>query len=488
MICVPIKGPSFEEAYTQIRQAIRYADMVELRLDYFDTLDFDALKRVKRAFAIPMIFALKGPVQGGCFKGLECERLALIRQLAELKPEYIDLESHIDAKYVGQLHALHPEIRLIISYHDYKQTPEDIFAIFNQMPKESFCLYKIAVTANSSNDAIKFMQSLKTLKKQLIGVSMGAHGRFNRILQPVTGGYLTYACLQEDLKTAPGQLTAETLINCYHYRALNERTEIFGLIGDPVELSLSHQSHNHCFRESKFNAVYVKMTVKDYELHEFLRLAKRLPFSGLSVTMPLKEIIMPFLDYVDEEASKIGACNTLVFKNGRIEGYNTDGIGALNAIEKYTSVEGKRVVIIGAGGAGKAIIYEASRRRADVVVLTRGREKAKQAAKQFGCKAQPLEKAADWRSRGYDILINCTPVEMPLDEELILPGALAMDIKTRPKDTRFLTSALKKGCKVVYGYEMFIEQALGQFKLWFKDNINEDLCRKNIERKLLEHL
>ncbi len=498
MICVAIKGPSYTEAYVQINRAIPYADLVELRLDYFDAIDLKALEKLKETFSLPMIFALKGRLQGGYYKGPESERLEHIRQFAALKPEYIDLESHVDSPFIDQLHENHPDIKLIISYHDYTKTPEDISALFDEMQKNLTCYYKIAVTANSSLDALKFILWSKNLDAQFIGISMGRLGQISRILQPIAGGYFTYACLEDDLQTAPGQLTAQTLIECYQFRSLNAQTKIFGLIGDPVEQSLSHQSHNYYIRENQsnpetaigsgLNAVYVKMPVKTSELQEFLQLAKKMPISGLSVTMPLKESVIPFLDQVDAEARFIGACNTLVFEDGKIIGYNTDGFGALNAVEKHELVKGKRILIIGAGGAAKAIIYEACRRGGDVTVINRDAEKARQVADHFGCKGKSLAEIEECCLNGYEILINCTPAEMPIDERSILPGTLVMDIRTCPKVSLFLSYALNKGCRVVYGYEMFVEQAVGQFNLWFKERVDSADSREKIESKVLELL
>lgn len=488
MICVAIKGPSYGEADTQIKEAIAYADLIELRLDHFDEIDLIALKSLKEACSIPMIFALKGKQQGGHYKGLESERLANIRQLASLNPEYIDLESHVESQFIELLQQNHPDIKLIISYHDYVKTPADISKIFDEMQKKMVCYYKIAVAANSILDALQFIQWTKKASKQVIGISMGAFGQISRILQPLIGGHFTYASLEDDLQSAPGQLSAKYLSECYNIRSINHRTKVFGLVGDPVEESLSHQSHNFYMRESKLEAVYIKMLVKKSELQEFLQLAKIIPFSGLSVTMPLKEAILPFLDQVDLEAQLIGACNTLVFEDAKIIGYNTDGFGALNAIEKYELVKGKRIVIIGAGGAAKAIIYEACRRGGNVTIVNRDEHKGRRVAEHFGCSGKALEKMQECCDEGYDILINCTPVEMPIIEKYILPGALVMDSRTRPKESAFLMHALNKRCRVVYGYEMFIEQAVGQFNLWFKGEINPDECREKIGRKVLECL
>src|SRR5262249_16514603 len=163
------------------------------------------------------------------------------------------------------------------------------------------------------------------------------------------------------------------------------------------------------------------------------------------------------------------AVNTLLFEEGKIFGFNTDGIGALNAIEKEFPVKDKRIVIIGAGGAAKAIAYEAHRRGGLVTIVNRDAEKALQIAQLLPCIGKGLDYMATCAETGYDVLINCTPSPLPIASEYIIPQAIVMDIKTKPKETAFLKLAREKGCPIIYGYQMFIEQALGQFNLWFKN-------------------
>lgn len=488
MICVAIKGPSYEEAHAQIAQALQYADLVELRLDYFNKIDRTAIKNLNESFSIPMIFALKGKIQGGFYPSSEEQRLSDIRMLATLNPSYLDLESNLPAVFVKEIAEKHPQIKIIISYHDFNRTPDQLDEIYQNMQDIPADFYKIALKANSTLDAMHLICWAKKLKKNILAVSMGLQGHISRILQPVVGGKFTYASLEDDLQTAPGQLTARTLDECYYYHSLNPQTLMFGLIGDPVDKSLSHQTHNYYFRRNGLNAVYVKMQVKAEELTKFFQLAKELPFRGLSVTMPLKESIIPFLDEIDPQAQMIGACNTLLFDNGKIKGCNTDSIGALNAIEQLESVKGKRIVIIGAGGAAKAVIYEACLRKGQVTILNRDETKALQTAAHFGCRGAGLDKMAECYESGYDILINCTPIEMPIEARYLNPKAIIMDIKTRPKDTELLKCAREMGCRIVYGYQMFIEQAIGQFNYWFKDQIDPDECRQILEKKVLKGL
>lgn len=420
MIAVVIKGPSLQDAKKQISQAIALkADLVELRLDLMDPFDLKYLND-----SIPMIFKVKN--------------------LPEVFPEYVDCEYGLNL----------PEgTKLILSHHNFEETP-DLEALYSEMKKTPADLYKIAVTPKSTTDALRILNFAR-YKPDVIAIGMGPFGEITRILAQ----RITYASLDESQQSAPGQLTIQEMLQKYRCHSINQETLIYGLIGDPVDKSISDETHN-CFMESMgLNAVYIKMQVKASELGDFIPLAKGL-FSGISVTMPLKEAVLPLLDTIDPEASSIGAVNTILFQKGKLIGFNTDGKGALNAIEKECAVLGKHIVILGAGGAAKAIAFEAIKRGANVTIVNRDNSKAADLANRLSCLA------SDFMPIAYDILINCTPV-FPILEKDILPHALVMDITTKPKDTPFLMAAKSKGCKVLYGYKMFLEQAKLQFEYWF---------------------
>lgn len=488
MLCVVIKGPSYEEAHCQIAKALDFADSVELRLDCFSELDSLALNKLRSHFSIPMIFTLRSSIQGGVYaKSEEC-RLSDIERLAAIKPDYFDLENHIPAPFIEGFASKYPAVKIILSTHHFSETPNNLEELYRELRKIPAFLYKIAVMANSSLDAIRFLCWAKQANGKLIAVSMGPFGQISRILAPVIGSPLTYASLDDDLQTAPGQLTAEILLHRYRHRSLSSQTAIYGLIGDPVDMSISDETHNHLISRCKLDAVYIKIHVKASELGEFLHLARQLPIQGLSVTMPLKEGILSHLDLIEHEAYSVGAVNTLLFQGEKIIGYNTDSKGALNAIEQVVKVKERRIVMIGAGGAAKAIAFEAQARGALVTIINRDEERAHQVAARFNCSAKGLGQMEACFKEGYDILINCTPLPMPISSDLISSKAMVMDIRTKPRITPFIESALEKGCPVVFGYRMFVEQALGQFQIWFKERIDIEACRPILEAAANEAL
>ncbi|MFA6915093.1 MAG: shikimate dehydrogenase [Parachlamydiales bacterium] len=484
MICVAIKGPTFSDARHQISLALQYADIIELRLDLFNTLDLQALEALRNEHSIPMIFTLRNLDQGGHYLHSETNRLQDIERIAQLKPEYLDIEYNVSPSFIEKIATQYPDTKLILSYHNTKSTPDNLDAIWEIMRSIRAHWYKIAVMANSPLDALRLAIWSKE-HSNIIAISMGSHGQFTRIIAPFLNAPLTYACVEEskDSATAPGQLCGPLLIERYNYRKLNSQSQIYCLIGNPVDKSLSDLTHNHLFKQLDINAVYVKIALTPEELPKFLHLAKQLPIQGLSVTMPLKEHIVPLLDEVDHEASAIGAVNTLVLENGKYKGYNTDCRGALNAIESQIPVRNKKLVVIGAGGAAKSIVYEALQRGAHVTVANRTVEKAEKISKKFHCNYCSLENLSSVALTGYDIIINTTPESLPIKEKDLLYKTVAMDIKTRPQYTDFLNLAHSKQCKLVFGYQMFIEQALGQYKLWFGNILNIEECRRILLKK-----
>jgi 3-dehydroquinate dehydratase/shikimate dehydrogenase len=204
--------------------------------------------------------------------------------------------------------------------------------------------------------------------------------------------------------------------------------------------------------------------VKADELEEFLLNAQTFGIRGLSVTIPLKEKIVPFVDELDDATRQIGAVNTLLFKQGRIYGINTDGTGALDAIEKQVKVRGKKMVLIGAGGAARGIAFEAHRRGARIVILNRTLKRAADLATAVGGKAGGLGDVPF----DADILVNCSPDPMPIDPIKIKSKTLVIDVVYSPRETAFLKEAESRGCNIVYGEEMYRNQAEEQLKFWLQ--------------------
>jgi 3-dehydroquinate dehydratase/shikimate dehydrogenase len=258
-------------------------------------------------------------------------------------------------------------------------------------------------------------------------------------LGPIIGNVFDYAGLVDDAEL--GRYSLQTLHEVFRYRTLNQETQVYALIGDPVEQSVGHLFHNAHFQH---NAVYVKLRLAKDELPKFFSLAKELPFAGLSVTMPLKEAMDP-----------TRPINTVVFREGKIHCFNTDGLGALKALERHTAVAGKKVAILGAGGTARAIA-EVLRPKASVSIYNRTLERAQK----ISSEAHLLSELGE-----YDILINTIPGGYIPQ---LRPKTIVMDVNYSPKQTPLLKAAQELDCLCIYGEEMFVEQALLQQELFKK--------------------
>jgi len=249
---------------------------------------------------------------------------------------------------------------------------------------------------------------------------------------------------------------------------INQRTELYGVIGDPVEHSLSPAMHNAAFSEGGVNAVYVAFKVNNLEACS--KGIRELGIKGVSVTIPHKSAIIPFLDDVDPLAESIGAVNTVKNDQGRLKGYNTDAIGALRALEENTSLSGKSCILFGAGGAARAIGYILKDNDVRLTVVNRNRKRGEHLTKHLDCSFVPLN---DHMDRGADIIIQTTSVGMFPDveqclipEQMLKKGMVVMDIIYNPIETALLKMAKARGCITINGVHMFVHQGVEQFKLW----------------------
>ena len=472
LLCAAIEGPSTQHLAKQLAVAETSADLVEWRTDMFQDVSLAQIEALKQPLSIPSLFTLRPAREGGKYAGSEIERLELLRKLAALNPAYLDIEWDVPRAYIEQLAIEHPQVKIILSRHYFEATPDNLETIYSEMSRKPAHFYKIAAMANSTLDALRMLQLCQQHPERLIGLCMGETGQLTRIAGALFCAPLSYGAA--DQGTALGQVPLKEMLELYHYRALNPSTRLLGLIGNPVNKSPSHYTHNKTMQQLGVDGIYVKMQLQEHELPEFIERARQLRFSGLSITMPLKEAILPCLHALDAEAAQIGAVNTVVFHEKQAKGYNTDGIGALHSIEELGPVAGQTVLILGAGGAARAIAFEALKRGSHVIVLNRHRERAEalaHAMKSERILGDSLDNVDKYAER-YQILINATPADMPIEPQFMQPGTIAMDIMSRPMTT-FLLAAEARRCRCIPGCRMFIHQAAEQFRLWFGNEYAE---------------
>lgn len=245
-------------------------------------------------------------------------------------------------------------------------------------------------------------------------------------------------------------------------------TALYGILGHPVGHSLSPAMHNAAFEAAGINGVYLAFDVTD--LRAAVQGIRGLGIRGLSVTIPHKVAVMKLLDEIDPVAKRIGAVNTIVNRDGRLLGANTDWLGAVKALEEKTDLEAGSVLVIGAGGSARAVCAGLVERGARVHIANRTVEKARELARVHGCTWSGLDHIESVRA---DILINTTSVGMEPDTvgmpvpSRLLPGfSIVMDIVYAPLETKMLQEAAKAGCGTISGLRMLLLQAVTQFEIW----------------------
>lgn len=258
------------------------------------------------------------------------------------------------------------------------------------------------------------------------------------------------------------------------------------IIGDPVAHSLSPAMHNAAYKALGIDYVFNAQRLALAELEAFMADVRIKGIHALAVTVPHKEAVIKYLDELDETAKQIGAVNTVVNKNGRLFGYNTDCYGAIESLKKHTVLVGKKVALLGSGGSARAVVYGLVKEKCEVVIYGRNTDKANGLAKTFGCKALPWDER---NSLSADIIINTTPIgregdELPLDEKVITEKHIVFDINYAQNSTPLLRAAAKKHATTVDGLEMLLRQGMLQFELYTGLKAPEEAMNKALHNKV----
>jgi len=262
-------------------------------------------------------------------------------------------------------------------------------------------------------------------------------------------------------------------------------TKLCAIFGNPIEHTLSPRIHNAAFEHLHLNYVFLAFKVE--RLKEAVQGIRALDLKGVSVTIPHKVAIIDYLDEVEDIAGKIGAVNTVVNRGGRLIGYNTDWSGAIDALEEKVDLKGRKALVLGAGGAARAIAFGLKERGADFTILNRTVHKAEMLASELGAHYGALEDSA---SVPFDTVINTTSLGMypnvhdtPV-EKALLKDVLVFDMVYNPLKTRLIREAEQNGCTTITGLEMFINQAALQFDLWTGKKAPLDVMKKVVVEAL----
>ena len=490
--------------------------MIEWRIDALAMEDdsADQVITLVRDCPLPCIVTCRIESEGGEFAGDEVTRLAILRRLIESDrpPRYVDLELAALQRdpRVRQFVGSHfkPEhsasgglkTSLILSSHDFQTRPPGLIQRIEAMVNEPACaVVKVAWQARSLRDNLEAFELLRERRKPMIALCMGRFGLMSRVMAAKFGGLLTYAVPGDDVfeATAPGQPTIEQLVKLYRFDRICAATKVYGVIGWPVEHSLSPQFHNDAFEKAGHDGVYLPLPIPPEWEHFKATVGalldfKPLDFRGASVTIPHKENLLRFVrersGQVDELAQRVGAANTLIVNDdGSIECANTDAPAAVDAMSagmqiNRTALAGRKVAILGAGGMARAAAVGFASAGANVIIFNRTQDKARALAAELSSRGLQGKIVPGKPGRidcgCFDIIINCTllgmeggpapgesplPPDAPLDENVTVMDTV---YAPAPGQTPLLKQAAARGARTISGIELFNRQAAMQFERW----------------------
>ncbi len=489
-LCVTLIARGVDEARgLAARAKTGGADLVEYRLDAMEDSAIN-IPRLLDATPLPAVVTFRLPEDGGLRATDETKRIGHLREALRLGAAYVDVELGREGALAGDARG-----RLVVSHHNCKETPHDLADIARRIESGPADVVKLATLARTAADAFRHYEILKSAKKPTVAFAMGELGRASRVLALRFGAPWTYVALDEETAAAPGQIALSKMRDEYRAHRIGPGTDIYGVIGHPVGHSMSPAMFGAAFEAAGAGALYLPFDV-DTDPAGFVRRMVGLGAKGFSVTIPHKLDVIPALDEVEPAAKRIGAVNTVMLKNDRLVGTNTDVGGALDSIAEGAggagAIRGKRALVLGAGGAARAIVFGLADAGAEVSVTDIVRERAEELARASGAEALRPEEADP---HGFDIVANATPVGMhpkedacPLDTARLHEGQVVFDAVYNPLETRLLREARARGCRTVRGVEMFIRQGARQYELWTGGAAPVDIMRETVLTRLEERL
>lgn len=492
-ICIALGMPDVPTLMDHARREAEAGEsFLEFRLDFLD-------KPHKGAEAIspflekhPECFILatcRRHQNRGKFNGSIEEQFAILDSAVQHGAHAIDVEIETAETAHDRLTPFRGRAQIILSYHNYEATPP-MDTIVNRMLKVPADAYKIVTTARKPSDNVRVLSAAKGIPKEhIVVLAMGEMGFPTRVLSPIFGGAYTYAAPMCAEGTAAGQVSAKQLRHLYRVEKLKKSAKIYGVVADPVRHSISPTVHNRAFQFRRIDAVYLPFLVSPACLRDFFAMAERLPLTGFSVTIPHKQKILRYLDFVDPLARRIGAVNTVWRKAGKWRGTNTDAAGVTGPLSRLMRLQNSSVLIIGNGGAARGAAYALSDAGAKIALVGRNPDRVRALSKVTG--AEPLMRE-QLNGRKFDALVHATPLGMfPHANECFfdgdIPGEVVLDMVYNPMETLLLKRAKDQGRTVVPGLEMFIEQAVRQFEIWTGETAPRAVMQKAAVEALENH-
>jgi 3-dehydroquinate dehydratase/shikimate dehydrogenase len=451
------------EELRRARDAATFADLVEVRLDLVNHPDaIGAIEGRRR----PVIVTCRAQWEGGGFKGSEEERERILSEAQNAGAEFIDVEAR--AEFVATITRRRRGRGIVLSSHIFGEPPSDLLERARAMRSTGAEIVKIAIEAARVSDMLLLVRVADEpdfsdpdgIDGHVL-LAMGQPGVPTRVLASRLRNRWTYA----GEAVAPGQIPAARLLGEFGFRRIHSDATLFGVVGKPIAHSLSPVMHNAGFNALGINAVYVPLEASDVD--DFVTFARDMHMSGSSITAPFKVAMLSRVDETEEMARRVGAVNTLIVRDGRWIGANTDVDGFLTPLIGRMALKGTRASILGAGGAARAVAVALGSQGAAVTVCARQPAAATEVAALAG------GSVGTWPPKpgSWDVLVNATsagsggPADDPM-QGVPLDGEIVFDLVYAPARTPLLERAAREGCMTIGGLEMLVAQAERQFELW----------------------
>ena len=498
LVAVPIEVEDPRDVATALEQAQQAksggADLVEFRIDVLveHAEGVTAARRLVQESPLPVLLTCRSDAEGGAWRGEETDRVSFLEAVgtAEVAPQFLDFEEAAWSRSANirqkvRLVVNHPQqvrpdrARLVLSKHDFDGRPQDLTSRTASMAVDADVV-KVAWTARSLRDCLEAFELPGLLGVPTVALCMGPFGLPSRVLAPKFGGFLTFAALDADSATAPGQPTLSQLMDLYRFRSIDTNTEVYGVAGWPVEHSKSPAFHNQAFAEQQRNAVYLPLPIAP-DATAFVATLDAwlahpgLDLRGLSVTLPHKETLASFVaergGICDEATRLSGAANTLqVDASGQLHAFNTDVTAIEEALSERVNLQGQSALVLGAGGVARAATAALLRLGATVRVMNRTAARAEALAASF---EGPVEVVTEPGS--VAAVVQCTSVGMstgpdpkgcPVDPAMLPNNAVLLETVYEPAFTPLREAFSQAGGLSIGGLEMFRRQAAAQCRLW----------------------
>ncbi len=510
MICLTTTAPDPWKARESIEVNRQWIDLVELRVDQWDLSGQELFPRAAALLApavenLPVILTLRRESDGGGYTGGEARRVELLhRALEELTPAWVDLEDDLLAREEGRAlleAAGRIGTRVIRSIHDFSSTPEDLPERLMRLDEAPGDVSKYAVATRRTADLLTLYRAAAEAASRRPGrervlIGMGEFGVPSRLLPSAFGSRWSYASPAGGRPGAPGQLTPQELVERFAFREAAAGAPLFAILGNPALHSGSPAYHNRRFRESGIRGAYLAFPADD--LDPALEMFDLLSLRGVSVTIPFKERVVAHLRDREGAVEALGAANTLTRRpaaaddrpgaaegpgggerpgapesRGGWYGTNTDVTGFLKPLlPELSALSGLRALVIGAGGAARAVVYALLKEGARLTVANRSVQRAEKLLDALGGKGTVLGLDDESLLREpFDLIVQTTSVGMdgvsePLPGLPVTAGCVVYDIIYTPPETPLILRARAAGARVITGDRMFEAQAEAQFALF----------------------